>query len=253
MPQPKLFRIIDKAIFEYNMIEDGDNILIGASGGKDSTALVEYFAARKKQNREQFNFTALHIATEFEDGLDKNLVKLFESWGVTPVCLPINVQERLKPGKKMNCWWCSTQRRTELNQYAIEKGFNKIALGHHMDDILETLLMNMLEKAQLSTMPPKLSYQKYPVTIIRPLCMATLNNIISHATANNYISVTCTCDFQDNSGRKEARKRLNDLTRNSDLEKQRLFMALRNVKMDYLTYPTVGENVNDKSTCSFKN
>ena len=64
MPQPKLFRIIDKAVMDYDMIRDGDSILIGASGGKDSTALVEYFAYRKKQKRENFSFTALHVETE---------------------------------------------------------------------------------------------------------------------------------------------------------------------------------------------
>ena len=234
MAQPKLFRIIDKAVFEYNMIEDGDRILIGASGGKDSTALVQYFAARKKQNREHFDFTALHVATEISPSLDPKLLSLFASWGVKPVIIPIEVLGRLKSGKKMNCWWCSTQRRTELNNYAIAQGFNKIALGHHMDDILETLLMNALQKGELSTMPPRLKYDKYPVTIIRPLCFADVDTIIDHARQEAYISSTCTCTYQDNSGRKTARSRLAALTDGNAKEKRRLFGALRNVRVEYL-------------------
>lgn len=234
MAQPKLFRIIDKAVFEYNMIEDGDRILIGASGGKDSTALVQYFAARKKQNREHFYFSALHVATEISPSLDPKLISLFASWGVEPVIIPIEVLGRLKSGKKMNCWWCSTQRRTELNNYAIAQGFNKIALGHHMDDILETLLMNALQKGELSTMPPRLKYDKYPVTIIRPLCFADVDTIIDHARQEAYISSTCTCTYQDNSGRKTARSRLAALTDGNAKEKRRLFEALRNVRVEYL-------------------
>ncbi|MBP5329121.1 MAG: tRNA 2-thiocytidine biosynthesis protein TtcA [Spirochaetaceae bacterium] len=238
MPQPKLFRIIDKAVMDYDMIRDGDSILIGASGGKDSTALVEYFAYRKKQKRENFSFAALHVETEIGGPLNPQLKQLFNTWDVEPVIVPVKVLERLKPDKKMNCWWCSTQRRTELNNYAIEHGFNKIALGHHLDDILETLLMNMLEKGELSTMPPSLKYNKYPVTVIRPLCMATVDTIIEHAKTHKYISATCTCNYQENSGRKKMRAKLQALTNGNPSEKQKMFNALKNVRMEYLAYST---------------
>lgn len=240
MSQAKLFRMIDKAVFEYKLIENGDKILIGASGGKDSTALVEYFAKRKLQQRKDengnpinFEFTALHVETEVGSPLNPELRKQFASWNVEPVVIKVDVLGRLKEGKSMNCWWCSTQRRTELNNYAIEHGYNKIALGHHLDDILETLLMNALNKGELSTMPPKLKYNQYPVTVIRPLCFADVDSIIVHAKTEGYISNTCTCNYQENSGRKDARKRLSDLTHNAS-EKRRLFEALRNVRPEYL-------------------
>ncbi|MDY6031014.1 MAG: tRNA 2-thiocytidine biosynthesis TtcA family protein [Treponemataceae bacterium] len=234
MGQPKLFSVIDKAVYEYNLIENGDKILIGASGGKDSTALVEYFAYRKKQNRENFDFSAVHIASDFAEPLDNRLVSLFNSWDVEPVIVDVDVLGRLKEGKKMNCWWCSTQRRTELNNYAIEHGYNKIALGHHLDDILETLLMNALSKGELSTMIPRLKYEKYPITVIRPLCFADVDSIIAHAKEHEYISVTCTCNYQDNSARKKARSRLEALTGGNVEEKRKLFEALRHIKYDYL-------------------
>lgn len=234
MAQPKIFSIIDKAIFDYKLIEDGDNILIGASGGKDSTVLIEYFAKRKAQNRENFNFTALHVETEIGSPLSQGLLDQFTSWNVEPVIIKVDVLGRLKPNKKMNCWWCSTQRRTELNNYAIEHGFNKIALGHHLDDILETLLMNMLNKGELSTMPPRLKYEKYPVTIIRPLCMTDEQTIIAHAKNSGYICDTCTCNYQDNSGRKAARSKLQDLTKGNAHEKRKIFEALKNIRTEYL-------------------
>ncbi|OJF77514.1 MAG: tRNA 2-thiocytidine(32) synthetase TtcA [Treponema sp. CETP13] len=236
MAQPKIFSLMDKAIHEYNLIEKGDKILIGASGGKDSTALVEYFASRKHQKRpnDDFEFMAIHIAPGFADHLNPKLVEQFEHWGVDFKTINIDVLGRLKPGKKMNCWWCSTQRRTELNNYAMEHGYNKIALGHHLDDILETLLMNALKKGQLSTMPPRLKYKKYPVTVIRPLCFATDQSIVDHAEKVGYKKDTTTCTYDDNSTRKKARSRLYALTEGNEHEKLKFFEALRNINTEYL-------------------
>ncbi len=234
MSQPKLFRIIDKAMFDYNLIENGDNILVGVSGGKDSTSLVHYFSQRRIQKREDFSFTAVHIHTDISPPLSEELVSLFKSWNVDLRILRISVLERLKEGKKMNCWWCSTQRRTELNSYAIENGFNKIALGHHLDDMLETLVMNVLSKGELSTMPPYLSYEKYPVTVIRPLILCDEKTIISHAVEHQFKSATCTCTYQDNSARKDARKKIADLTQGKYDVKMKIVKALQNIKSEYL-------------------
>ncbi len=234
MGQPKLFRIIDKAVCDYNLIEQNDAILVGVSGGKDSTALVHYLSCRLLQKRENFSFTALHIATDISPPLSSDLVLLFKSWNVDVKTLSISVIDRLKEGKKMNCWWCSTQRRTELNKYAMKHGYNKIALGHHLDDMLETLLMNMLSKGELSTSPPRLSYEKYPVTIIRPLILSDEKTIIAHAQEQKYISSTCTCAYQDFSQRKEARKKLEQLTAGSYNTKMKIVKALQNIKSEYL-------------------
>jgi len=134
----------------------------------------------------------------------------------------------------MSCYWCSTQRRSELLNYALKYGYNKIALGHHMDDILETFLMNMLEKGNLSTMIPKMQYEKWPVSIIRPLAYVSENRIIEHAKDEGFFGYTCTCNFQENSTRKEARKRLDLLTNGDEKIKERMFSALKNVQPEYL-------------------
>ena len=234
MKKNRLFSIIDKAIFDFKLIEDGDRILIGASGGKDSTALIEYFANRIRRPDANFSFLALHIETEFSGPLPEKIQNLFDEWQVPYENLKISVEERLKNGKKMNCYWCSTQRRTELNNYAIANGFNKIALGHHADDVLETLLMNSLHKAEMATMLPSLKYEKYPVTLIRPLYYSFESEIISHAKENGFYGFTCTCNYQDNSTRKNARAKIAGITDNDPVLKRHLLDSLFNVNADYL-------------------
>ena len=150
MGQPKLFSIIDKAIYDYKMIEPGDKILVGASGGKDSTALIEYFANRARRRDANFSFTAIHIETDFEAcTMSPRLRSQLQEWGVDTLNYFVDVQNRVKEGFKMSCYWCSNQRRNELVHFALKNGYNKIALGHHLDDILETLLMNMLHRNTL--------------------------------------------------------------------------------------------------------
>lgn len=231
---PKLSSLIDKAVFDYNLIENGDKILIGASGGKDSTALIEYFADRSKRPDCNFEYLALNIQSDFATSLPENIINFFTTKAVPLVTLNVNITERVKPNQKMSCYWCATQRRTELINYAIKHGFNKIALGHHMDDMLETLLMNMLNKSELSTMPPKLKYENYPITIIRPLCYVAEERIINHAKEQGYFGFTCTCSYQDNSIRKEARGLLEKLTDGSIDKKEKLFNSLKNIQKEYL-------------------
>ena len=103
-----LYSAIDKVIFDYNLIQDGDKILVGASGGKDSTALIEYFSNRIKRKDSNFTFSALNIQTEFGGALPENIVKLFDEWNVDLKVVKVDVQGRLKEGKKMSCYWCST-------------------------------------------------------------------------------------------------------------------------------------------------
>ncbi len=234
MPQPFLFRVIDKAVYDYGMIQEGDRILVGASGGKDSTALIHYFSNRQKRRGEHFEFTALHIQSEITPPLGGELSALFRDWGVVPESLDVKVLGRLKEGRRMNCWWCSTQRRTELLDYAIANGYNKLALGHHLDDVLETLLMNMLNRGELSTMAPSMRYRNYPLTIIRPLYYADVGAIKEHGSKFGYIGTTCSCSYQDNSGRKEARRRLEQLTDGDVAKKNRLLASLRNICPEYL-------------------
>ncbi len=159
MPQPFVYSLIDKAVHDYNLIEKGDKILIGASGGKDSTLLIEYFANRKKRRDADFEYYALNIQSDFAPPFPEDIKKLFEKWQVNFGVMDVPILERLKPNEKMSCYGCSTQRRTERLRYAMSEGFNKIARGHHMDDVLQTLFMNCMIRKSFTTMPACLNYK----------------------------------------------------------------------------------------------
>lgn len=234
MSNPKLFRIADKAVKDYRMLNKNDKLLVAVSGGKDSMALAEYLAFRRK--RTDFSLTALHIYTELEKANLTSMKNFFQLWDLDYVIKKIEVFARLKKGQKMNCWWCSSQRRIELLNFALENGFNKIAFGHHLDDILETILMNIFNRGKTFGMPPILKLRKFPVTIIRPFALADEQIIKSHASRQGYISVTCTCDYQSKSARKAARAKLENLTDNNYNKKLKFFNALKekNILHEYL-------------------
>lgn len=227
--EPKLSSLIDKAIFDFNLIEAGDRILVGASGGKDSTALVEYFSKRSLRPSCNFEYKALFIKSDFSPDFPENIKSLFDNWKVPFEKLDVNILQRVKQGEKMSCYWCSTQRRTELLNYAITNGYNKIALGHHLDDFLETLLMNMLEKCELSTMKPIFKYEKYPISLIRPLCYVSEDKLKNHAVEEGYAGFTCTCNYQENSARKIAREKLEMLTDGDLSKKEHLFQSIKSI------------------------
>ena len=141
----------------------------------------------------------------------------------------------------MNCYWCSTQRRTELLRYALEKGFNKIALGHHLDDIIETFFMNMTGKGVLSVMPMYLSYRKYPLRLIRPLGYLEEAQIIAFAEEQGLMETVCTCPYGINSGRREIRDRVAVFTGNSGAVKRRILAALSSGAEDLLAEEGEGD------------
>lgn len=234
MPQPKVYSLIDKAIYDYAMLADGARILVGASGGKDSTLLLEYFSNRMRRKSGTFSVTALHVQTDFAPPLGSEILDLLRSWNIPVDILNVNTLERVKPGRKMNCYWCSMQRRRELLGYAIENGYDAIALGHHLDDVLETLLMNMLYKGKLETMPPVFQYREYPMKIIRPLVYVEERKISSYSERSGWKSAVCTCNYQNNSGRKEARRRLEALTDGDGALKKRLLLSLKHIEPEYL-------------------
>jgi tRNA 2-thiocytidine biosynthesis protein TtcA len=220
-------KLVSKAVLERKLINAGDRILIAASGGKDSSVMAWALAFLKRALKINYELQALHISSDFCSCCKKSfLAARLEEWRIPFTDLPVPIVGRLKEGRKMNCYWCSTQRRTELIKYALENGFNKIALGHHLDDIIETFFMNMTGKESLTTMPIFLSYKKYPLSLIRPLGYLEERQIISCAEEQNILKEVCTCPYGVNSGRREMRERIAAFTGNSGAIKRRILAAL---------------------------
>ncbi len=227
--------LIVKALKTWNLVKPGERVLIGASGGKDSAVMARALALMKKQGRLDAELVGLHIRNDFSPHeLSERLAVEYEGWGIPLVVKDVAVEGRLKPGRKMNCYWCSTQRRTELIRYAMAEGFSAVALGHHLDDVLETLFMNMMRKGELSTMPPVVNYRKYPLRVIRPLYLVEEKQIVELATSLGLISATCTCGYNDHSARDSTRERVEALTGGSSDVKRNILESLRHVNAEYL-------------------
>jgi tRNA 2-thiocytidine biosynthesis protein TtcA len=220
-------KLAAKAVLERGLIAEGDRILIAASGGKDSTVMAWALSSLRPALRKNYTLEAVHISSDFCACCKKSALRSrLEEWDIPFTDLFVPVIGRLKPGEKMNCYWCSTQRRTELLKYAMEHNFNKIALGHHLDDIIETFFMNMTAKGELSAMPILLRYDKYPVSLIRPLGYVEEQQIISCATEKDILKAACTCPYGVHSKRRDVRQRIAVLTGNSGAVKRRILKAI---------------------------
>jgi tRNA 2-thiocytidine biosynthesis protein TtcA len=221
---------------ERKLICDGDRILIAVSGGKDSTVLAWALSSIRPAVKANYELAAIHISTDFCACCKKSVLsQRLEEWGIPFNDLFVPVIGRLKEGEKMNCYWCSTQRRVELLKYAVENGFNKIALGHHLDDIIETFFMNLCAKAEISAMPILVKYRKFPVSLIRPLAYVEERQVIACADAQNILKAACTCPYGINSKRRDMRERITALTGGSGAVKRRILKALASGKHDFLT------------------
>lgn len=235
--EKRIARKIDKAILQFGMLKENDHVLIGLSGGKDSLVLAYHLARKAASGRYPVPFTAeaVHVRTDFTTyPVGDDFLEIVRGWGLKVTVIDVSVKKRLKKGYKLNCWWCSTQRRLELVKYAEKSGAAKIALGHHLDDILETFLMNMSTKGEMSTMLPVMSYDKYPQTIIRPLAWIHEEEIESFVKNQGLESFTCTCPWDTRSPRRTARKALEALSAGRPGVKDSMFRALANPIDRYL-------------------
>ncbi len=224
-----------KALSDYRLIKDNDHILIGLSGGKDSLALVELLAERMKLHVPRFKMTAAHISVEnipYQSNLDY-LEKFTEKLGITFVHHVTGFEEN-KENKLSTCYLCSWYRRKALFDLAEQLKCNKIALGHNLDDIAETLLMNLVFQGSFGSMPPKLKMDKFDITIIRPLALITEQELTEMSVMNAYEKQIKNCPFEKESKRAEAKKLISEMEKLNPNIRQSIWSAMENVKHDYL-------------------
>ncbi len=211
-----------KAMATYHLIEDDDHILVGLSGGKDSLLLTELLAKRAKIDHPRFKVEALHVRMEnihyetdtsylqqFCEDLGIRLHLKTTSFNLDQLENPDNLEnldrQRLRR-QKQPCFLCSWQRRKELFNLAQQLGCNKIALGHHQDDLIHTALMNITFQGRFDTMPASLKMRKMPLTIIRPLCMIEETDIKAYAEMQGYQKQAKLCPYETDSHRTDIKR-----------------------------------------------
>ena len=194
-----------KAFVTYHLLEDGDHVLVGLSGGKDSLCLLEMLGKRAKIDQPKFRVEAIHVRMEnisYETSTDY-LEQFCKELGVP---LHIVTTRFEASDKKPPCFLCSWNRRKQLFNLAQELGCNKIALGHHQDDLLHTCLMNQFYQGRFDTMPALLKMRKMPLSIIRPLCMVEEADIRRYAELRGYEKQVKLCPYETASHRDDMRQ-----------------------------------------------
>lgn len=231
----RLERRFLKGVVEYGLIADGDRILIGLSGGKDSLALVELLARRMKIFKPKFSVVAAHVVMRnipYQSDVDY-LQSYVESWGI-PFVLYETEFDASTDTRKLPCFLCSWNRRKALFTVAKEQGCNKIALGHHMDDMLETLLMNITFQGAFGTMPPKLVMRKFDMTIIRPMCLVHEADLQELAQLRGFRKQLKNCPYEHESHRSEMKGVLKQLERMNPEARYSLWGSMSNVQSELL-------------------
>lgn len=237
--EEKIVRRIDKhfnkGVVQYGLIEEGDKILIGLSGGKDSLALVELLGRRSRIYKPRFSLVAAHVVMRnIEYQSDLEYLRRQAAMYDIPFVVYETSFDASTDTRKSPCFLCSWNRRKALFTVAKEHGCNKIALGHHNDDILETLLMNITFQGAFSTMPPKLVMRKFDMTIVRPMCLVHEADLIELARIRDYRKQKKNCPYESGSSRKEMKGILRQLEAMNPEARYSLWGSMSNVQEELL-------------------
>ncbi len=236
--EKKLLRATAEAITDFALVEAGDRIMVAVSGGKDSYTLLHLLARLRERAPIDFDLVAVNL-DQGQPGYPAHVVKAhLESTGLPYRMLAedtYSVVRRLVPEGKTTCPVCSRLRRGVLYTAAAEMGCTKIALGHHRDDLVETLLLSALYSGSLKSMPPKLRARDGRNVVIRPLCYAAEEDIAAFAAVMRFPIVPCDlCGSQPNLRRKRVKALLAELSREHPAVKGNLLHALANVVPSHL-------------------
>ena len=227
-----------KAIMEYNMIEDGDTVLVCCSGGKDSYTLLAMLMALQQRAPVKFRLIAMNLDQKQPGFPADVLPRYFESIGIEYRIVEADTYSIVKdkiPEGKTTCSLCSRLRRGIIYRTAKELGANKIALGHHRDDMVHTLFLNLLFGGKIKAMPPKLITDDAAHVVIRPLAYCAEADIARYARAVEFPIIPCNlCGSQENMQRKKIREMMADWDRRYPGRTEAVFTALQNVVPSHL-------------------
>ena len=236
--EKRLCRLMGQAISDYNMIEAGDRVMVCMSGGKDSYALLDILLKMQARAPVEFELIAVNLDQKQPGFPADVLPRYLAAQGVrfhieTQDTYSI-VKDKIPEGKTM-CSLCSRLRRGILYRVARELGCNKIALGHHRDDILQTFFLNMFFGGKLKSMPPKLVSDNGEFMVIRPLAYVAEKDLVRWSQVREFPIIPCTlCGSQDNLQRQLVGEMLRDWERKHPGRIENMFSALQNVVPSHL-------------------
>ena len=225
---------VGKALTDHTMISDGDKVLVAVSGGKDSLTLLRVLEDRRRFVPIRYELLAVHVDSGYPRSCAKELRAYFKKIGVPYHIEKINVFKDLKDRKKINCFWCSWNRRKALFEVADRFGCKTVALGHHKDDIVQTILMNLFFHGEISAMCPRQELFHGKLFVIRPLAYVEEKLIRKFVRESRMPVQACSCPNGEISHRAEVAGIIRKLERNCPEIKTNIYRSLQRIKKDYL-------------------
>ena len=236
--EKKLLHYITKAIADYKMIEKGDRVMVCLSGGKDSFTLLYLLNEIRKNSQNRFSLHSYTLDQSQPGWNDAGLRAWLEDQRIEYTVEKRDtysvVTEKIPVGNTY-CSLCSRLRRGNIYRFAEENGFNKVALGHHRDDLIQSMLMSMLYNGQIRSMPPKLLTDNKRNIVIRPLAYCKESDIIEFSKIREYPIIPCNlCGSQENLKRQRVKRLIDELASENEKVPSNLFGALSNIQPSQL-------------------
>ncbi|MEM8727741.1 MAG: tRNA 2-thiocytidine biosynthesis TtcA family protein [Chlamydiota bacterium] len=207
----KIESIVRKALFDYALLDGAEEIAVALSGGKDSMTLLLMLKAILGRGFPKLPLHAVHVSGEFSCGasVQENFIRSF----CERLDIPLTIRQSTQKRETLECYRCSRERRRLIFEAAKEVNAPHIAFGHHRDDSVQTLLLNLLHKGEFAANLPKVPMDRYGITIIRPLLYVSEKAIYEFAKLQGYARLTCQCPVGQDSKRTEVKRLLKEIAR----------------------------------------
>ena len=240
--EKKLLRKVGKAIFDFKMIREGDRVIVGLSGGKDSWTLLRLLEILRNKAPVNFSILALNIDFSFNEENSKKISSYLKAKGYAYHIEKVNIYKVLEEkveNKNKYCVLCSRFRRGILYSFASSRGYNKIALGHHGDDLIETLLLNLFFEGKIKSMAPRLFADDGINQVIRPMSYVEESLIEEYIAFMDFPVVSCGCPVGKGliTKRKEIKSLINNLEKRYPTVRGNLLGSLKRISLDHLLNP----------------